>query len=185
MYPILLSAVLVFVAELGDKSQLMSMTFATRYRARTVILGAGLASAAIDLVSALAGNVIGDALPRDAVRIAGGVLFLLFAVLALREGIDENEDEPKPRARGGRAVMVVAVAFTLSEIGDKTMLVTMTLATQYHWLLVWLGSTIGMLVSIVMAVLVGRALLKVVPLRFVHLLSAALFAVVGVLLLVG
>ena len=85
MYPVLLSAVLVFVAELGDKSQLMSMTFATRYRARTVILGAGLASAAIDLVSALAGNVIGDALPRDAVRIAGGVLFLLFAVLALRE----------------------------------------------------------------------------------------------------
>ena len=185
MYPILLSAVLVFVAELGDKSQLMSMTFATRYRARTVILGAGLACAAINLVSALAGNVIGDALPRDAVRIAGGVLFLLFAVLALREGMDEDEDEPKPRERGGRAVVVVAVAFTLSELGDKTMLAAMTLATQYHWLLVWIGSTIGMLVSIVMAVLVGRSLLKVVPLRFVHLLSAALFAVVGVLLLVG
>lgn len=184
MYPILLSAVLVFVAELGDKSQLMSMTFATRYRARTVILGAGLACAAINLVSALAGNVIGDALPRDAVRIAGGVLFLLFAVLALREGTTD-EDEPRPKARGGRAVVVVAVAFTLSELGDKTMLAAMTLATQYHWLLVWIGSTIGMLVSIVMAVLVGRSLLKVVPLRFVHLLSAALFAVVGVLLLVG
>jgi putative Ca2+/H+ antiporter (TMEM165/GDT1 family) len=184
MYPVLLSAVLVFVAELGDKSQLMSMTFATRYRARTVILGAGLACAAINLVSALAGNVIGDALPRDAVRIAGGVLFLLFAVLALREGTTD-EDEPKPRARGGRAVVVVAVAFTLSELGDKTMLAAMTLATQYHWLLVWIGSTIGMLVSIVLAVLVGRSLLKVVPLRFVHLLSAALFAVVGVLLLVG
>ena len=184
MYPVLLSAVLVFVAELGDKSQLMSMTFATRYRARTVILGAGLACAAINLVSALTGNVIGDALPRDAVRIAGGVLFLLFAVLALREGATDG-DEPKPQARGGRAVVVVAVAFTVSEIGDKTMLATMTLATQYHWLLVWIGSTIGMLVSIVMAVLVGRTLLKVVPLRFVHLLSAALFAVVGVLLLVG
>ena len=184
MYPILLSAVLVFVAELGDKSQLMSMTFATRYRARTVILGAGLACAAINLVSSLAGNVIGDALPRDAVRIVGGVLFLLFAVLALREGT-ADEEEPKPRARGGRAVVVVAVAFTLSELGDKTMLAAMTLATQYHWLLVWIGSTIGMLVSIVMAVLVGRSLLKVVPLRFVHLLSAALFAVVGVLLLVG
>ena len=183
MYPVLLSAVLVFVAELGDKSQLLSMTFATRYRARTVILGAGLASAAIDLVSALAGNVIGDALPRDAVRITGGVVFLLFAALALRDV--KNDDEPKPRARGGRAVVVVAVAFTLSEIGDKTMLATMTLATQYHWLLVWIGSTIGMLVSIVLAVVVGRTLLTVVPLRFVHLLSAALFTIVGVLLLVG
>jgi putative Ca2+/H+ antiporter (TMEM165/GDT1 family) len=175
--------VLVFVAELGDKSQLLSMTFATRYRARTVILGAGLATAAIDLLSALAGNVIGDALPRDAVRIAGGVLFLLFALMALRDVA--NGDEPKPRARGGRAVLVVAVAFTVSELGDKTMLATMTLATQYHWLLVWIGSTIGMLVSIVLAVLVGRTLLTVVPLRLVHLLSAALFAIVGMLLLVG
>ena len=183
MYPVLLSAVLVFVAELGDKSQLLSMTFATRYRARTVVLGAGLASAAIDLISALAGNVIGDALPRDAVRIAGGVLFLLFAALALRDVA--NDDEPKPRARGGRAVVVVAVAFAVSEIGDKTMLATMTLATQYHWMLVWIGSTIGMLVSIVLAVLVGRTLLTAVPLRLVHLLSAALFATVGVLLLVG
>jgi putative Ca2+/H+ antiporter (TMEM165/GDT1 family) len=183
MYAFLLSAVLVFVAELGDKSQLLSMTFATRYQSRTVILGAGLACAVINLVSALAGNLIGDALPRDAVRIAGGVLFLLFAVLVLRDVA--NEREPKPRARGGRAVVAVAVAFTLSELGDKTMLATMTLATQYHWLLVWIGSTIGMIVSIVLAVLVGRTLLTVVPLRLVHLLSAALFATVGVLLLVG
>ena len=183
MYAVLLSAVLVFVAELGDKSQLLSMTFATRYRARTVILGAGLATATIDLVSALAGDVIGNTLPRDAVRIAGGVLFLAFALLALRDS--QREDEPRPRARGGRAVVVVAVAFTLSELGDKTMLATMTLATQYHWMLVWIGSTIGMLVSIVLAVVVGRTLLTVVPLRLVHLVSAALFAIVGVLLLVG
>ena len=175
---------MIFVAELGDKSQLMSMTFATRYRARTVILGAGLACAAINLASALAGGLIGDLLPRDALRIAGGVLFLVFAVLALRES-SSDDDEPKPRERGGRAVLVVGTAFVLAELGDKTMLTAMTLATQYHWLLVWIGSTLGMLVSIVLAVLVGRALLRVVPLRLVHLLSAALFAAVGVWLLVG
>ena len=77
MYAVLLSAVLVFVAELGDKSQLLSMTFTTRFRSRTVIVGAGMACAAINLVSALAGNVIGDALPHDVVRIAGGVLFFV------------------------------------------------------------------------------------------------------------
>ncbi len=181
MYAVLLSAVLVFVAELGDKSQLLSMSFTTRYRSRTVILGASLACAVINLASALAGGFIADLLPRDAVRIAGGVLFLLFAVLALRAG----EDEPRPRSRGGRAVVVVAVAFTLSEIGDKTMLATMTLATQHPWFLVWIGSTLGMVASIVLAVLVGRTLLSVVPMRVVHLVSAALFAIVGVLLLVG
>ena len=184
MYAILLSAVLVFVAELGDKSQLLSMSFTTRFRSRTVILGASLACAAINLVSALAGGLLADVLPRDAMRIAGGVLFLLFAVLALRSGTADGE-EPPSRERGGRAVTVVAVAFTLSEIGDKTMLATMTLATQHPWLLVWIGSTIGMIASIVLAVLVGRTLLQVIPMRFVHLVSAALFAAVGVLLLLG
>ena len=61
----------------------------------------------------------------------------------------------------------------------------MTLATQHSWLLVWIGSTIGMVASIVLAVLVGRTLMRIVPMRTVHLLSAALFAIVGVLLLVG
>ena len=183
MHAVLLSAVLVFVAELGDKSQLMSMTFATRYRSRTVILGAGLAAAAINLASALIGDVIGDTLPADQVRVTAGVLFLVFAALALR---DLNQhDEPKPRERGKRAVVVVAVAFALSELGDKTMLTTMTLATQYHWILVWIGSTAAMLLSISLAVLVGRTLFTVVPPRVVHLVSAALFAIVGVLLLIG
>jgi putative Ca2+/H+ antiporter (TMEM165/GDT1 family) len=183
MYPVLLSAVLVFVGELGDKSQLLSMTFATRYKARIVILGAGLATAGMNLLSALAGDVIGDALPRDALRIAGGVLFLAFAALALRES--QQDEDPQPRERGGRAVVVVAVAVVLSELGDKSMLATIALATQYHWVLVWIGSTLGMFVSIVLAVLVGRALLTVLKRRVVHLVSAALFAAVGVWLLVG
>ena len=184
MYAVLLSAVLVFVAELGDKSQLLSMTFATRYRARTVILGAGLATATIDLVSALAGDVIGDTLPRDAVRIAGGVLFLVFAVPGPPRRRSARTSPGRGREADGPSSWSPWPS-RVSEIGDKTMLATMTLATQYHWLLVWIGSTIGMLVSIVLAVLVGRTLLTVVPLRLVHLLSAALFAIVGVLLLVG
>jgi putative Ca2+/H+ antiporter (TMEM165/GDT1 family) len=184
MYAVLLSAALVFVAELGDKSQLMSMTFATRYRARTVILGAGIACTLTNLVSALVGNAIGDALPENAVRIAGGVLFLVFALLTLRH-LSDDDDEPKERMSGGAAVVVVGVAFVLSELGDKTMLATLTLSTQYHWALIWIGSTIGMLISIVLAVLVGRTLLQVLPIKVVHLVSALLFAAVGVWLLVG
>jgi putative Ca2+/H+ antiporter (TMEM165/GDT1 family) len=183
VYAVLLSAGLVFIAELGDKSQLMSMTFATRYRARTVILGAGLACTLTNLVSALVGNAIGDALPEHAVRIAGGVLFLVFAAMTLRHLT--AGDEPRPRATGGTAVVVVSVAFVLSELGDKTMLATMTLSTQYHWSLIWIGSTIGMLVSIVLAVYVGRALLQVLPIKAVHIVSALLFAGVGIWMLVG
>lgn len=183
MYAVLLSAALVFIAELGDKSQLMSMTFATRYRAGTVILGAGIACTLTNLVSALVGNAIGDALPADAVRIAAGVLFLVFALLTLLHLSGENE--PVKRPSGRVAVVVVGVAFVLSELGDKTMLATMTLSTQYHWSLIWIGSTAGMLISIVLAVFVGRALLQVLPIRVVHLVSALLFAGVGIWMLVG
>lgn len=183
MYAVLLSAALVFVAELGDKSQLMSMTFATRYRARTVIIGAGIACTLTNLVSALVGNAIGDALPQQAVRIAGGVLFLVFAAWTLRH-LAAGE-EPKPPATGGAALFVVGTAFVLSELGDKTMLATMTLSTQHHWMLIWFGSTVGMLISIVLAVFVGRALLQVLPIKAVHVVSALLFAGVGIWMLAG
>ncbi len=183
MYAVLLSAGLVFIAELGDKSQLMSMTFATRFRSRTVILGASFACALTNLVSALVGNVIGDHLPERGVRIAAGVLFLAFAAWTLH---NLQGDEPPPeRAKGGAAVVVVGVAFVLAELGDKTMLATITLSTQYHWWLIWIGSTIGMIISIVLAVFAGRSLLRVLPIRVVHLVSAALFAAVGVWMLVG
>jgi putative Ca2+/H+ antiporter (TMEM165/GDT1 family) len=183
MYAVLLSAALVFVAELGDKSQLMSMTFATRYRARTVILGAGVACTLTNLVSALVGNAIGDALPEHAVRIAAGALFLAFAALTLRHV--SSPDDPRDPVRGGAAVIVVGAAFVLAELGDKTMLATMTLSTQYHWALIWIGSTIGMLVSIILAVGTGKALLRALPIKAVHLISALLFASVGIWMLVG
>jgi putative Ca2+/H+ antiporter (TMEM165/GDT1 family) len=183
MYAVLLSAGLIFIAEFGDKSQIMSMTFATRYRARTVILGAGIASALINLASALVGNAIGDNLPEHAVRIVGGVLFLIFAALTLRHLA--GGDEVKEPARGRTAVLVVGGAFLLSELGDKTMLATMTLSTQYHWSLIWIGSTLGMLASIVLAVLAGRTLLQVLPVRVVHMASAVLFAGIGVWMLFG
>jgi putative Ca2+/H+ antiporter (TMEM165/GDT1 family) len=83
------------------------------------------------------------------------------------------------------AVLLSAVVIFIAELGDKTMVTTMTLSTQYAWPAVWLGATLAMTASIVLAVLVGRALLRVVPLRVVHLVSAALFAIVGVVLLVG
>ena len=90
-----------------------------------------------------------------------------------------------PPATGGTAIVVVGVAFLLAELGDKTMLATMTLSTQYHWMLIWIGSTVGMLFSIVLAVFVGRALLQVLPIRAVHLVSALLFASFGIWMLVG
>ena len=186
MEAVFIAAALVFVAELGAKSQLMAMTFATRYRARTVILGMGIACALINLASALVGEALGRFIPQDVLRIVAGVVFLLFAVAtawALRHGDEDEETALVPHSR--QALVAVGLAFALAELGDKTMFPTMTLATQYPWWWVWIGSTLGMLVSISLAVVLGKQILKVLPVRAVHALAAVLFAALGIWMLVG
>ena len=184
---IAISTALVFAAELGDKSQLLAMTLTTRYRARSVLLGSALAIMVLNLISALAGEFIGRYLPEDLVRIAAGILFMFFAATALwtawRHEEDEGESPGKPH--GKTAVAAVFLAFSLAELGDKTMLTTMALSTQYEWYWIWVGSTLGMMASIVLAVWVGKTLLKYIPIRVVHVVAGLLFAMLGVLMLFG
>ena len=89
---IAISAGLVFVAELGDKSQLLAMTLTTRYRARSVLLGSALAIVVLNLISSVAGEAIGRLLPEHWVRIAAGVLFLVFALTAFWSAWKHEED---------------------------------------------------------------------------------------------
>ena len=186
MEAVFIAAALVFVAELGDKSQLMAMTFATRYRARTVLIGMGVACALINLASALIGEALGRFIPEDALRIVAGVIFLVFAAVtawSLRGAEEDEELSIVPHS--GQALIAVGLAFSLAELGDKTMFATMTLATQYPWYWVWIGSTAGMVVSIALAVLLGKQILKVLPVRAVHAVAALLFAALGIWMLVG
>ncbi|MBC9225551.1 UPF0016 domain-containing protein [Aeromicrobium sp. 636] len=186
MEAVFIAAALVFVAELGDKSQLMAMTFATRYRARTVVLGMGIACAIINLASALAGEALGNFIPEQVLQVVAGVVFLVFAAITAWSLFgDEHEDEPDVVPHSGRALVTVGLAFALAELGDKTMFATMTLATQYSWVWVWVGSTLGMLVSITLAVVLGKQILKVLPVRAVHAVAALLFAALGIWMLVG
>ena len=186
MEAVLIAAGLVFVAELGDKSQLMAMAFSTRYRARTVVLGMGIACAVINLASALVGDLLGKFIPQDILQTVAGLVFLLFSALTVWAIIRGGDDEePTIQAHSTRAVLTVGLAFALAELGDKTMFATMTLATQYPWYWVWIGSTLGMLASLVLAVAVGKQLLRVLPLKVVHIFAAVLFAALGIWMLLA
>lgn len=185
MEAVFVSLGLVFLAELGDKSQLMAIAFATRYRARVVLAGVTIATVIMSGLSALLGGLLGDFLPTDAVQIAAGIAFLVFAALALLPERDDDGDGPLTTRRSGAALVIVALTFGAAELGDKTMLTAMTLATQHPWYLVWIGSTIGMVASAALAVFAGRALLGRLPERAVKLVSAAAFAAVGLWLLLG
>ena len=184
MTALLVSTGVIFLAELGDKSQLMAMTFPTRFRARTVLAGITVATAIVHLVSVALGSVIGDALPTDVIAIVAGIAFLAFAAWTLR-GDALTEDEQKKAARAsGSALLAVGTAFFLAELGDKTMLATITLATDYGWFGTWIGSTVGMVLADALAILVGLWLGRQLPEKLVKYLAAGAFTVFGVLLVV-
>ncbi|QLQ09248.1 MAG: TMEM165/GDT1 family protein [Nocardioidaceae bacterium] len=185
MYAFLLSTVVIFVAELGDKSQLMAMTFATRYRARDVLIGITAATAIVHLASVGIGALIGDQFTESqhVISIIAGIAFLFFAAWTLR-GDELTEDEAnKARNSSGLAILAVGTAFFLAELGDKTMLATITLATQEGWLGTWIGSTLGMVAADALAIVVGAVLGKHLPEKTIKYGAAALFAIFGLLLI--
>ena len=180
----------VFVAELGDKSQLMTLTFAARYRPLTVFVAISLATAVIHGVSVTVGELVSQALPTDVITIVAGVAFLGFAAWTFRDG-DEDEDEEEEGRVGDRPestrspVVVIGATFFLAEFGDKTMLASMTLASTNGWLGTWIGATVGMVAANVLAIVVGAQLGARLPMRMIRIGSAVVFAVFGVVLIVS
>ena len=185
MYAFLLSTAVIFVAELGDKSQLMAMTFAARYRVRDVIIGITAATALVHLVSVGIGYFIGDvfASAQGTIEIIAGIAFFFFALWTLRG--DELTDEEAEKARRSRGLSIVAVgtAFFLAELGDKTMLATVTLATNHGALGTWLGSTAGMVAADAIAIAVGRLLGGRLPERVIRIGAAVAFVAFGLVLI--
>ncbi|KIR61795.1 MULTISPECIES: TMEM165/GDT1 family protein [Micromonospora] len=173
----------IFVAELGDKSQLMALTFATRFKPIPVLVGITVATAVVHLASVAIGYGLGAALPTGWISLIAGLAFLGFGAWTLR-GDKLTEEEKRKAERGGKsAVVAVGVAFFLAELGDKTMLATITLATKYGWFGTWLGSTLGMVAADALAILVGRLLGRHLPERTIRYGAAILFAICGLWLI--
>ena len=176
---------LVALAEMADKTQILTLSLACRYPPRKVLLGVALAIGLLNLVAVAAGALLGQLLPIMWVKVAAGLLFVGFGVWTLLAKSDDgDEDEGGRTGPGKSAVLAVAGAFIIAEIGDKTQLATFTLAARYEtWLaygLVWLGATLGMLLANGLAIGGGALLAKRMPRRLLMRLSGALFLVVGV-----
>jgi putative Ca2+/H+ antiporter (TMEM165/GDT1 family) len=185
VHAFLLSTAVIFVAELGDKSQLMAMTFAARFRARDVLIGITAATAVVHLFSVAIGAFIGDrfADSQDAISVVAGLAFLGFATWTLRGDELTDEEADKARRSTGTALLAVGVAFFLAELGDKTMLATITLATREGWFGTWLGSTLGMVLADALAIGVGALLGRHLPERAIRIGAAVAFLLFGLLLI--
>ena len=177
--------VVVFLAELGDKTQLVALSLATRYRVSLVLGGIFVAFAVTQGFAALVGGALGATLPETAIAVGAAVVFFGFAVWTWRGADEDEEADVDLRGAGGlRALAGVIVTMTVAELGDKTMLATTTLAADGSPLWTWLGGTFGATASCLLGVAVGRLLGSRLPARTTKRVAAVLFAVFGVLLLV-
>ncbi|GAA4951585.1 TMEM165/GDT1 family protein [Streptomonospora halophila] len=174
------STAVVFVAELGDKTQLVAMSLATRYRAATVLLGITIATLLVHGLSVLIAEVVGLALPTDWITLAAGIAFVGFGVWTLLgDELTDKDEERAASRRIGSGLITVAVVFFTAELGDKTMLATITVGTHYDWLPVWIGSTVGMVVADALAIALAAVLGKKLPERAVQIGAALLFFLAG------
>ena len=186
----LLSALgVVFVAELGDKTQLVAMSFGARYSLRHVFAGLAIAYAVSAGLAALVGGALGAALPDRPLAIGGGILFIIFGLFELRRARHpDDRDDEAPDAVDGRMrspVLLVATAVTVAELGDKTQLATATLAADSgDPVFTWIGATLGLIAAGAVGVVVGRFLGDRIPRSTLSYVSGGLFLAVGVVMVV-
>jgi putative Ca2+/H+ antiporter (TMEM165/GDT1 family) len=175
---IFVSTFLVAIAEIGDKTQLLAIILAARFRKPLPIIGGILVATILNHgLAATAGFFLSRWLSGSMFQIAVGAAFLLMAGWALIP--DKADDEIK--SRGGLGVfLTTAVAFFFVEIGDKTQIATTLLAARFQEIgLVTLGTTIGMMLANVPAVYLGEAAVRVFPLKAIRIAAAILFALIG------
>lgn len=174
-----LSTLMIFLAELGDKTQLVALTLATRYNTRVVLAGIFVATLLVHIFSAALGNLAGELLPTHWIQYLAGIAFIGFGLWTLR-GDCLNEEECSHHRRISSPFLIVATVFFLAELGDKTMLTTVTLAAGCAFIPVWLGSTLGMVVADGLAIWIGKVLGARLPERAVQIGAAVIFFAFGI-----
>lgn len=178
----------VFVAELGDKTQLLALNFGARYSLRVVALGLTVGYGIANVIATIVGGILGAALPDRPIQIVGGLVFIGFAALALRrdDSVDAEAVASTLSARTALAVVgSIAASIAVAEMGDKTQIATATLASQAAPIGVWIGATLGAASSGMVGAVAGSLIGDRVPARALQLASAGLFAVFGVAMLAG
>jgi putative Ca2+/H+ antiporter (TMEM165/GDT1 family) len=178
---------IIFFAELPDKSALAALVLATRYRARDVILGTGLAFFVQTIIALIAGSFL-TLLPQEPVRIAAGIGFLIFAFFAFRrkeEELEQKEEEEVKRAKRQKPVWLTSfLVIFAAEWGDLTQLATAALVAQNgHVLSIGIGATLALWAVTLVAAFAGTQLNKIVTPQQLNVISGVLFAGIGIFII--
>ena len=176
MTAFLTSLVIVVLAEMGDKTQLLAMAFASRFRWQTVMWGVFVATTANHLFAVLVGNYLTSIIPLNYIKIAASASFIIFGLWTIRGDTLEGED----KRFNFSPFWTVAIAFFIAEMGDKTQLATVALAAEFNTIVpVWTGTTAGMLIADAIGIGVGIVLHKNIPEKKIKWFAALVFIAFG------
>lgn len=175
---------LIFMAEMGDKTQIMAMAFATQYTVRSILSGVFIGAFLNHGIAIVLGAMFLSKIPMDILQLIAGGLFIFFGLMSLKLDDEEGEEEIKKKAYG--AVVTVALAFFLGELGDKTQLTAMTLGSEsVSPFLTLLGTSAGMVVVSSFGIFIGSKLGDKIPEHFMKMGAFLVFMTFGLLKVLG
>lgn len=170
------SFLVIFLAELGDKTQVVCMTLSARFRGLPVFLGAITAFALLNVLAVIFGAALTEWIPEKFLIIGVTLLFAFYGIQALRASDGEEALEDETASRDGHGIFMTAfLMIFLAELGDKTQIAAAGLAVTAPPIPVWIGATLGVGLSTVLAVVVGKKLVHHVPIKIIHKVSGIFF----------
>ena len=182
MEAMLAAFTMVFLAEMGDKTQLLVMGLSMRFPWQKVMAGVVLATIGNHLLAGIIGVVCGSFVEGRTISIAASILFIIFGLYALKDALSggEEEEEEEADVSADHPIRTVALAFFIAEMGDKTQFATAALAAKYGdlaWILC--GTTMAMALADGLGIMVGAALTRFLPKERIELISAVVFIAFG------
>jgi putative Ca2+/H+ antiporter (TMEM165/GDT1 family) len=181
--PLIASFLIVGLAELGDKSQLLTMAFAAKYPMEKVIYGIFSATAALMLIAVLVGGMIQRMVPALFISILAGAFFIIYGLIIIAPiKKEEKKEESEKAIRSKDPFWIVFGSFFLAEIGDKTQLATFAMTAKYGTpVQIWIGATLGMVTVNLFGLVIGNVLKNYLPEKIINYLSGGVFIVFGAL----
>lgn len=172
----------IFLAEIGDKSQLVCMTLASKHRSKPIIIGSALAFGLLNALAVTFGGTLTHFVPSQWLNLSAALLFIIFGLHSLFAREDDDEGETIVTNSGKNILFITFSMIFLAELGDKTQLGVITLSTTYHPFMIWLGATLALISTSALGIFAGRKLLTRINPAMLHRLSGLLFIVIGVLI---
>ena len=169
-----------FVSEMGDKTQFMLIALSYKYRTRNVIIGMTLSILFLNAAAVFLGGTIGLFFDGSIIKLIAAVLFLIFALVSLKSGDEEDEEEKSVRVKFES--LAVFITFTLAEFGDKTQFTAITFGASYglaYAVLIWLSCSLGLFLADALGMIAGKLFKNKIKPLYMNILAFVIFSVYG------